>query len=88
MSDEKKEFDVKIRIRTPTLTAKLYRAAVGTVNEEYDGEYSVIPTLENQTLATADKLMKQDVTVEKIPHYEVSNNAGGTTFIIAEPIDN
>ncbi len=55
-----------------------------TKYETYDGEYTVIPTLENQTLATADKLMKQDVTVEKIPHYEVSNNAGGTTFITAE----
>lgn len=55
-----------------------------TKYETYDGEYTVIPTLENQTLATADKLMKQDVTIEKIPHYEVSNNAGGTTFIIAE----
>ena len=50
--------------------------------ESYEGEYEVTPTVEKQTLQTAKKIMKEDVTVKEIPYAEVSNPAGGTTVII------
>lgn len=51
----------------------------------YDGEYSVTPSANNeQTLLTAQKRMNANVTIEKIPYAEVSNNSGGTTVTIGE----
>ena len=35
-------------------------------------------------LPTSGKQMQQDVTVLKIPQFEVSNESGGKTFIIGE----
>lgn len=53
--------------------------------EVYDGAYSVTPkTAQAVVLATENRLMQKDVTVLKIPQFEVSNEAGGTTFIIGE----
>ena len=51
--------------------------------DEYQGPYDVIPKVDPQQLATASKLMKQDVTVWGIPYEEVSN-LYGTTVTIAE----
>lgn len=51
--------------------------------DEYQGPYDVIPKVDPQQLATADKLMKQDVTVWGIPYEEVSN-LYGITVTIAE----
>lgn len=51
----------------------------------YDGSYDVTPQIYRDTvLPTADRHMSGDVTVQKIPQYEVSNDAGGTTLIIGE----
>ncbi|MGN1410283.1 MAG: hypothetical protein ACI4XJ_08910 [Eubacteriales bacterium] len=50
---------------------------------KYTGEYSVTPSAESaQTLETAQKYLDDNVTVEKIPTYEVSNDSGGATLII------
>ena len=50
---------------------------------KYEGEYEVIPSLaEDITLETAKKLMTDDVTVKKVPRYDVANEAGGTTIYI------
>lgn len=49
----------------------------------YEGEYTVIPTLKAQVLATAKKAMTDDVTIAEIPVFEVSNLTG-TTLIIGE----
>lgn len=58
-------------------------AAQGDTAPLYDGEYAVEPKLfEDVTLPTKDRKMKSDVTVSKIPMYEVSNEAGGLTLII------
>lgn len=49
----------------------------------YDGEFLVTPSADSdQTLQTAGKYSKSNITVEKIPYSEVSNTAGGTTVII------
>lgn len=49
----------------------------------YDGPYAVTPaTYREQVLATKNKSMRDDVTVGKIPVYEVSNAADGLTLTI------
>lgn len=54
---------------------------------KYTGEYTVTPEVDTvQTLETAGKYLTNDVTVKAIPDYEVSNEAGGNTFIIGKEI--
>lgn len=51
----------------------------------YEGEYVVTPKVESDSvLPTNGKQMQQDVTVLKIPQFEVSNESGGKTLIIGE----
>jgi hypothetical protein len=50
----------------------------------YEGEYEVTPKVTEQTIPTAQKFLARDVTIEKIPYFEVSNNSGGTTASIGE----
>lgn len=50
---------------------------------EYAGPYDITPLLSAQTLPTAKRLMQQDVIIEKIPQYEVSNDYG-TTLILGD----
>lgn len=54
--------------------------------ERYEGTYEVTPTVDAQTLPTAQKVMEEDVVVHKIPYYEVSNNTGGTTVTIGNEV--
>jgi len=49
---------------------------------KYEGEYSITPQVNEQTLLTAQKYMDADVKIEKIPYSEVSNNSGGKTATI------
>lgn len=49
--------------------------------ELYNGEYVVTPRVTEQTLPTAQKIMADDVTVKKIPRYDVSNKSGKTVYI-------
>lgn len=51
--------------------------------ERYNGEYEVAPKFEEQFLETKDKIMSENVTVHKIPRYDITNTAGGTTVYIA-----
>lgn len=51
----------------------------------YKGDYNVVPKTSEQTLPTKNTVMKHDLSVSKIPTYEVSNESG-TTFIIGEMI--
>lgn len=65
-----------------SLTGTVNAAAMADI-PVYDGEYTVEPKLrEDITLSTKNRKMKSDVTVLKVPSYEVSNEAGGTTFIL------
>ena len=52
----------------------------------YEGPYEAIPKVEAQTLPTAKKLMTEDVTVQGVPIYEVSNEQGGNTVYIAKEL--
>lgn len=51
-------------------------------HKTYEGTYNVIPSGKKQTLYTVEKVMKDNVTVESIPYYEVSNDSDGITAII------
>lgn len=50
---------------------------------EYAGPYDITPLFSTQILPTAKRLMQQDVTIKKIPQYEVSNDYG-TTLILGD----
>lgn len=51
--------------------------------EEYDGEYTVIPILnDDQVLETQHKVMRDDVTVRAIPIVTTTNPYGGQTVLI------
>lgn len=54
--------------------------------EEYDGAYEVTPKVNEQTLPTASKYLSDDVTINKIPYFEVSNNSGGDTVYIGNEV--
>lgn len=51
---------------------------------EYAGPYDITPLFTAQVLPTAKKLMQKDVTIRKIPQYEVSNDSSGYTLIIGD----
>lgn len=38
-----------------------------SINERYDGPYTATPSASAQVLATAGKLMTEDITIERIP---------------------
>lgn len=53
---------------------------------QYQGPYKVTPSTEPQVLYTAKQLMNENVHIESIPFYDVSNNAGGKTVYIGKEI--
>lgn len=56
-----------------------------TTTPVYFGEYEVTPkTYEETVLPTKDKRLTDNVSVKKIPQYEVSNQSGGETLIIGD----
>lgn len=58
---------------------------VYTGGEPYVGGYEVTPKVAQSTvLETANKVLAKNVTVKKIPQFEVSNEADGKTLIIGE----
>lgn len=60
------------------------KISVSTEYDSYDEDYEVIPNAFNtQILHTANKVLRQDVTVEKVPYYETSNVQNGITVYIA-----
>lgn len=54
----------------------------GSGGEPYDGPYTVTPDFETQELATKDKFLKDNVTVDPIAVARVENPAGGKTIFI------
>ena len=54
----------------------------GGGGEPYDGPYPVTPDFETQELATKDRLLKDNVTVDPIAVARVENPAGGKTIYI------
>ena len=49
---------------------------------KYNGPYEITPSVDAKTIPTAQKLMKNDITVDGIPYSEVSNASNGYTVNI------
>lgn len=71
------------------LTAKAIIQALGYVpaNENdippaYTGAYSVVPDTTEQILPTAGRITTDNIHVQSIPFYEVSNEQGGVSVYI------
>lgn len=58
-----------------------------TAGITYTGEYEVESSIQEQTLPTENKYLKQDVVIKPIPQSEVSNTSGGTTFYIGKEVE-
>lgn len=66
-----------------TLEFTIQAAFVEGVGKDYAGPYEVTPQLyKSILLPTKGSMPKEDITVLKVPQYEVSNEAGGTTLIL------
>lgn len=50
--------------------------------EKYEGNYEIVPKIQEQKLLTKNKLLTEDVTIKSIPVIKVSNASGGNTVII------
>ena len=70
---------------SPAMAVELGRP-VYMGGEPYDGPYEVTPKVSAQTLPTAKKFMRDDVSVRAIPYVDVSNPAGGNTIYIANEV--
>lgn len=57
---------------------------VKDVGEAYKGDYDVTPKVGKQVMPTKHKYMVDDVTINPVPIFEVSNTSGGNTVYIAE----
>lgn len=70
----------------PTIEVQLQNVVLISVEgKKYEGEYDITPsTYNDQVLATRNLVMTRDVTVRKIPQFEVSNTSDGKTLIIGE----
>lgn len=58
-----------------------------SAGQKYDGDYEVTPTVEGMELNTKDRYMVDDVKINAIPFFEVSNTSGGNTVYIAGEIE-
>ena len=68
--------DLSYNLVTPTvIDAQIYT----------DG-YEVTPKTYSQTLDTANKLLRDDITINEIPYFETSNEEDGITVYIANTI--
>lgn len=78
--------ELKAVIKTlPTLNVNIQNINVQAGGEyipEYEGEYFAIPKVEEQTLFTKNKKMKNNVEISAIPYAEVANLANGKTVTI------
>lgn len=53
----------------------------------YVGDYKVVPkAFETQTLATANKVLKENIVIAEIPYFETSNESDGNTAYIAKEV--
>lgn len=79
--------EINVHVAAPsTVQVQLQDVSlINVVGEKYEGEYDITPsTYNDRVLATQNLVMTKDVTVRKIPQFEVSNTSNGKTLIIGE----
>lgn len=47
----------------------------------YDGDYTIIPSINEQTLETKNKVMTDNLNIKQIPYFQTSNQYGDTIYI-------
>ena len=84
-SDVASTLDAEMQF-TSEYTAEMDNLQIAVVYTEfgdyYEGSYTVTPEVISKTLSTQQKIMRENIFVEKIPTREEANAAGGFTFII------
>lgn len=55
--------------------------SVNTV-PDYSGVYHITPADDRQVLDTTNKILRDDLTVERVPTWRTTNKYGGETFTI------
>lgn len=55
--------------------------------DTYEGDYTVVPKAEAQSLPTKKKYLEDDITVTEIPYFDVTNPAGGQTIYIGSEVE-
>lgn len=78
---------IKLKVADSAIRLKVPVTVVheSTDGEIYQGDYTVTPKVtEEVLLQTKSKVMKNNVTVLKVPQFEVSNDAGGKTLILGD----
>ena len=74
---------ISMYIDDESVTMQVERVSTVIYGDRYEGEYEIIPSVnEDQKFQTANKVMKEDLTVFKMPYAEVSNSVGGMTVTI------
>ena len=75
---------MKLRIReNPTFILKIDSGYADTYNH-YDGSYLITPKVYAQTMKTKDKVMDNNVNIEKIYCSQTENESGGYTVQIGD----
>lgn len=76
---------IRLSVKKPQISLRAEPATlVTTGGKPYEGAYEVTPTVEGFTLPTARKVMSEDLTVKRIPYFEMDNTVGTTVFIGSE----
>lgn len=88
VQDKKNTVDAIGSKEIAVIGSRKYSAEVETVivagGDAYKGSYEVTPMVSAQTLPTALKTMRKDVTIYGVPRYDVSNEYGTTVSIAME----
>lgn len=75
---------IQVRVAQQHAVSVRITGTAVVIAPEYSGPYDITPLFTAQVLPTAKKLMQKDVTIRKIPQYEVANDSSGYTLIIGE----
>lgn len=77
---------IRFKILDSTVHMRVSDAEVvySSAGDPYTGNYTITPKVDEQTMATRNKLMQDNVTIKAIPYYETDNNLGTTIYIGSE----
>lgn len=76
--------NISVKVQQPNNIRVKFKDIITVNAEKYIGVYEYTPkAYDKQILETKNKLLNADITIKEIPYYEVSNENGGKTVIIA-----
>ena len=82
-TNDSAQLGIESKNKPASLSVERVRIIHGSPYPEYEGETTVTPkAYQEQTLATHNTLVRQDIHVLEIPYYETTNLKGGYTAII------